>query len=253
MGNPVAGFGDKHEENTIHLNQKLPPLTLMKSKISEWWSNPIFRVVGYALLALSFFDIVNIFVPARFGDPVWEFQIATNLVERVPVPLLGLVLVFGGEASLRIFRLLSWACLVAGLLFLLLVPLSISSAWRINQQNQQQFTTQLTRQTAQVERLKAQLNKATTAQELSNVLTRLNPQSRIPPINNPQQVKNQLLAEISQAEGRVQTKAEASRANANLLLLKNATKAILGALVSGFVFLSIWYQIRKIAKSKPAR
>ena len=222
----------------------------MKSKINEWWSNPIFRVVGYALLVLSLFDIVNIFIPTRFADPVWEFQIVTSLVERVPVPLLGLVLVFGGETALRVFKFLSWACLIVGLLFLLLVPLGISSAWRINQQNQQQFTAQLTKQTAQIGQLKSQLNRATTAQELSNVLTRLNPQGRVPQINNPQQVKNQLLAEISQAEGRAQTKAEASRANASLLLLKNALKSTLGALVSGFVFLSIWYQVRKIARSK---
>ena len=247
MGHPVAGFGD-NGENTTRLTKKIPPL--MKSKISEWWSNPLFRVVGYALLALSLFDIVNIFIPARFADPVWEFQIATSLVERVPVPLLGLVLVFGGEATLRVLRFLSWACLIVGLLFLLLVPLGISSAWRINQQNQQQFTTQLTRQTAQIGQLKTQLNRATTAQELSNVLTSLNPQGRVPQINNPQQVKNQLLAEISQAEGRAQTKAEASRANASLLLFKNALKSTLGALVSGFVFLSIWYQARKIARSK---
>lgn len=220
----------------------------MKSKSNEWWFNPLFRVVGYALLALSLFDIVDIFIPTRFVDPVWEFQTVTNLVERVPVPLLGLVLVFCGETNLRIFRFLSWACLVVGLLFLLLVPLGISSTWRINQQNQQQFTTQFTKQTAQIEQLKALLNKATTAQELSNVLTRLNPQGRVPQINNPQQVKNQLLAQISQAESRGQAKAEASRANASLLLLKNALKSILGALVSGFVFLSVWYQIRKVAK-----
>lgn len=220
----------------------------MRSKSSEWWFNSLFRVVGYALLALSLFDIIDIFVPTRFVDPVWEFQIATNLVERVPVPLLGLVLVFCGETSQRIFRFLSWACLVVGLLFLLLVPLSISSTWRINQQNQQQFTAQLTRQTAQIEQLKAQLSRATTAQELGSILTRLNPQGSVPQINDPQQVKNQLLSQISQAETKVQTQADANRANASLLLIKNALKSILGALVSGIVFLSIWYQIRKVLK-----
>jgi len=43
-----------------------------------------------------------IFCP--FGDPGWEFQIVRNLVERAPVPLLGLVLVFVGEKNLHIFK-----------------------------------------------------------------------------------------------------------------------------------------------------
>jgi len=220
----------------------------MKSKKNEWWFSPIFRAVGYALLALSLFDIVDIFLPTRFVNPVWEFQVATNLVERVPVPLLGLVLVFSGETNRRVFRFFSWACLVVGILFLLLIPLSISASWRINQQNQQQFATQLNRQTAQIGQLKTQLNRATTAQELSNVLSRLNPQGRAPQINNPQQAKNQLLAQISQAENRAQEQAEARQANARLVLVKNAVKSLLGALVAGGVFLSIWYQIRRLLK-----
>lgn len=220
----------------------------MKLNSNEWLSSSLFRVVGYALLALSLFDIVAVFVPTRFMDPGWEFQMVSNLVERVPVPLLGLVLIFCGETNLRIFKFLSWACLVVGLLFLLLVPLGISSTWRIEQRNQQQLTTQITRKTAQLQQVKGQLDKATTVQELSNILTRLNPQSPPPQINNPQQLKSQLLSGIVQAENNLKTQAEASQANARLLLSKNLLKSILGALVSGVLFLSIWHRIRKMLK-----
>jgi membrane-bound ClpP family serine protease len=56
---------------------------------------------------------------------------ASNLVERSPVPLIGLVLVLVGEKNFLIFQFLSKACLVVGVLFLLLLPLFISSTWRI--------------------------------------------------------------------------------------------------------------------------
>jgi len=61
-----------------------------------------FRIAGYGLLGLSLFDIIDIL--SHFGDPGWEFQIVRNLVERAPVPLLGLVLVFVGEKNLHIFK-----------------------------------------------------------------------------------------------------------------------------------------------------
>lgn len=220
----------------------------MKSNNNESWFSPLFRIVGYALLALSLFDIIDIFVPARFIDPTWEFQMVSNLVERVPVPLLGLVFVFCGETNQRIFKFLSWACLIVGVLFLLLVPLGISSTWRINQQNQQQVTTQLTRKTAQLKQLQEQLSLANTADELRNILSRVNPQSPPPQINNPQQAKNQLLAGIAQTENKLKIQAETNQSNASFTLVKNALKSNLGALVSGVVFLSIWRQIRKILK-----
>jgi len=66
-----------------------------------------------------------IFLSHPFGDPGWEFQIVRNLVERAPVPLLGLVLVFVGKfADFQVFILGKF---VAGVLFVLLVPLGVSS------------------------------------------------------------------------------------------------------------------------------
>lgn len=95
---------------------------MKQSNSNEWSFGPLFRIAGYALLVLSLLDLIEMFVPLRFTDPAWEFQLVNNLVERVPVPLLGLVLVLVGEQSFRIFKFLSWACLVVGLLFLLVVP-----------------------------------------------------------------------------------------------------------------------------------
>ena len=63
---------------------------------------------------------------------------------------------------------------------LLLLPLVISSAWRIQQQN----TDQISQQKTQIEEFKKQLSGATTSGDISNVLTRFNPQATTPEIKN---------------------------------------------------------------------
>lgn len=216
---------------------------------NEWWFSSLFRLAGYGLLALSLFNIVDIFIPPRFTDPVWEFQMGRNLVESAPVSLLGLVLVLSAEKSFRFFKFLSGACLVVGVLFLLLLPLGVSCTWRLDQQNK----LKLTQQAAQLQQLKDQVSKATTAQEIGNILTRLSPQSRPPEINNPQQLKSKLLSEIAQAEKKVNAQAEANIANTRLLLVKNALKWNLGALVCGVVFLSIWRSTSRVLKANRGR
>lgn len=225
----------------------------MKLNSNELWFGPLFRIAGYGLLALSLLDIINIFVPSRFGNPAWEFQTVTNLVERAAVPLLGLVLVFSAETNFRIFKFLCWASLVVGVLFLLLVPLGISSSWRIDQQNQRQVSAQVSKQTEQIEQLQNLLNQAKTPEQINSILAQLNPQRRPPQINNPQEVKNRLLSDIAQARKTVTAQANANQANARTALVRNALKSCLGAVISGIVFLSIWGRTRKALKSSRQR
>lgn len=215
---------------------------------NEWWFGPLFRIAGYALLALSLFDIIDIFVPSRFTDPVWEFQTLRNLVERAPVPLLGLVLIFSGEKNSRILKFLSWSCLVVGMLFILLLPLGVSASFRIYQQNNLQLTSQLSKQTAEIKQVQDTLNQATTAEDINSILARLNPQGRLPETNNPQLLKKQLLSEVAKAQKIAKDQTEANQTKARLLLVKNALKSLLGALVCGIVFFTIWDQTRKVLK-----
>lgn len=215
---------------------------------NETWLFPLFRVAGYALLALSLLDIINILIPPGFTNPAWEFQLVGNLVERSPVPLLGIVLVLVGENNFRIFQFLSRASLVAGILFLLLLPLAINSVWRIEQQSNQQ----LIQQTAQLQYFRSQISQATTAQQINDVLTRLNPQANTPEIKNPQQFKDQLLEKIATAEKRMKTQA-ANENNSNFNLNKSAVKSSLGSLISGAFFLMIWRKTAEVINSQKRR
>lgn len=227
--------------------------SVTQSNSNELWFTPLFRLVGYGLLILALFDIIDIFVPPRFTNPAWEFQTVGNLVERVPVPLLGLVLVFSSETSVRVFKFLSTACLVVAVLFLLLIPLGISSALRLDQASEQEISNLINQRSTQVQQLKDQLSKATTAQDIEQVLARLNPQGRPPQINNPQEVKSRLLANLDQADKSVKSQAEAKQANTRLVLIKNVLKSSLGAAVSSVVFFSLWRSNRRALKVNRGR
>lgn len=226
---------------------------MTKSNNNESWFAPLFRLVGYGLLALSLFDIIDIFVPSLFTNPAWEFQVVRNLVERVPVPLLGAVLVFAGEKSLRIFKFLSWACLVVALLFFLLIPLGLSASVRIDQQSSQQLSAQVNQQTTQLQQLEAVLNKATTPAEIQSILTRLNPQGGVVSAQNLPQIKTQLLTRIAEGQRQIKTQAANNRANAQRLLIKNAIKSLLGALVAGTIFMMLWRQTNRALKANRQR
>ncbi len=212
----------------------------------EWhYSFLILRPIGYCLLMLALFDIITLFVPLRLMDPTWEVQRIGELVERVPVPLLGLGLVFYQGADLRSkwerlpLQFLSWASLVVGVLFLLLIPLIGVDSARLNDQISAQINPQITQQLSQLEQLDKELGKATTAGDIDSVIARFHLQG-LQPNGNPQQLKNKLLSGIAQAKKTLRTQTEEASTDRRLALLKNSAKWFLGALISGGLFIYIW-------------
>ncbi|WP_127024620.1 HpsJ family protein, partial [Chroococcidiopsis cubana] len=202
---------------------------------------PLFRLAGYTLLSLFLLDLLAILIPFNFTNSVWEFQLANQLVERAPVPILGLIFVLIGESQFRFFKFLSWLSLLGGILYFLLLPLAISAIVRIDQQS----STQIATRSAQIQQLKEQINKAQTSADIAAILSRINPQATPPEIGNPEVVKQQLLASLSQNERSLQAQA-ASRENNLGTQIKNTIKISLGALISGTFFLVIWQKTRKI-------
>jgi hypothetical protein len=202
----------------------------------------IVRVLGYGLLLLAFFDIIEMFIPPGFMNPAWEFQTIGALVERVPVPLIGLVLVFFGELHSRtkweipILKVLSWLTLLFGILFFLLIPLALTNTIRLNTQSVAQIQTVSTKQASQAEQLEQQVSKAS-PEQISNFFKS---QGRKIDGKSPDELKNQLLSEVSQAKKQIKTQAEATQSLRGLSLIKTSAKWNLGALVAGTLFIFIW-------------
>lgn len=212
----------------------------------EWQSSVLFRLIGYGLLLFVLFDLITVFVPPRLMDPVWEFQTIGAIVERIPLPLLGFVLIFYGAENFRskgevlFLKILSWAALLIAILLFLLIPLGISNTLRINERNNTQLTAQATQQMTQLEQFQDQLNKATT-NDLQTLLTRVQAQDRnSQDIKNPEELKKRLLTEANQAEENLKNQAESTRKSKRLELLKSSLKWNLGALIAGILFIRIW-------------
>lgn len=217
---------------------------MAQSVYKEWSSSSLFRPIGYCLLLLGLFDIIDIFVPLRFMNPNWEFQMIGSLVERLPVALLGLGLVFYGKKDIQskwelpILKFLSWASLLVGILLLLLSPLLVVDSLRLKNQINHQINTEVTQQLSQLERIEKQVSQGTDS-DITNAMTRLN-QGMPLDIKNPQEVKSKLLAEINQAKGKIRTQTETAWVDRRLALVKNSVKWLLGVLVLGVLFIYIW-------------
>ncbi len=209
---------------------------------SQQASIAILRTLGYGLLALALFDLVDIFIPPNFMNSAWEFQTLGKLVERVPVPLIGFALVFYGEVHSRskreflILKFLSWLTLLFAALFILLIPLGLFNTVRLNNQRVAQIQTISTQQTNKAEQMEKQLSQSTPEQ--INYYLML--QNRTIESKDPQSTKSQLLSELSKEKEKIKIQAKVTQSQQGLNLLKTSVKWNLGALVSGVLFFSIW-------------
>lgn len=228
--------------------QQLFPLVkeLQDFSFSQLSSIMILRTLGYGLLLLALFDIVEMFVTPSFMNPGWEFNTFGAIVERVPVPLIGLALVFYGNLHSRSkweflsLRFLSWLTLLLAVLFILLIPLSINNTIRVSKENTYQINTLSEQQISQAEQIEKRLSEAT-PEQINNFLKA---QNRTLDAKNPQDKKSQILSQVSQAKAQIKTQAEATQSARNLNLLKNSVKWNLGALVAAALFFIFWKTTR---------
>jgi hypothetical protein len=83
------------------------------------------------------------------------------------------------------------------------------------------------------------VNQSQSAAELKQLFAPQNP-GILPDIPNPQQVKTQLLSEVTTTQKKLKSEFEVVRQNQQRSLLKNALKWNLGALLSGVVLIYLW-------------
>jgi preprotein translocase subunit SecF len=218
----------------------------MKSQSETPWSVAVFRLIGYGLLLLALLDLLTTLLPLRLMNPLWQFETMGAIVERVAVPLLGLVLVFFGEEKFRssfeqkFLKLLRWLCLLVGVLFFLLVPLGVVSTLQVKAVNDTQMKQQYSQQKARVERVEKQLNQIKD-QDLENFIKS---QGRTLDGQSSQQARAQFLAKINKDKNQLENQFKQAMSNRRLTLLKNSAKWNLGALVSGVLFIYIWLLTR---------
>ena len=211
-------------------------------------SLPIIRWIGYGLLVLALFDVIEMFIPVRFMNPNWEFQTIGALVEKVAVPLIAFVLIFFAGLNERgnkegiVLKILSWLTLLLGIIYFLIVPLGVIYTVRIYKQQQDQITVRLNQQKTVIEQVKKSLDGPVTEAQMQQFLARLSG-GRAPEIKNLQelqQAKQQVSTLINKSESELETQVQTARLNQRVNLLKKSVKWNLGALIAGALFLTIW-------------
>ncbi|GEM_PF-564275 len=204
------------------------------------------RRVGYALLLLCLIDLLYVLLPPELLNPVWEYQTIGDLVKLVPVPLLAMMLIFYGDTALRskperlALRILSWATLAIGIIFLLLVPLTFTDAVRIHQFNNNQINTQVSQQRLQLDATRKQLEKAS-PEQLRSLVPTPDKNGNLPDVpNSPEQAKNQILNNLNRAKEQAEQQATQARSNLRQNLVKNTVKLVAESLIAGCFFIYIW-------------
>lgn len=207
------------------------------------------RWVGCGLLVLAIFDWIELLIPLQLMNPTWELQIIGQLVERVPVMLVGAVLVFLGDRTeipkLEKFtvKLISWVMLLFGIIYFLFVPLGIFNTIKLDQQTSNQIYAQVEEARQMANKTRTDLDQAKTADDLERILTNLgNAGLQLPPGDAPdlENLKTQIKQGITTSEQKVNQQAQDTLNRERFGLLKKSLKWNLGALVSAVLFIMLW-------------
>ncbi|PSB03513.1 HpsJ-like protein, cyanoexosortase A-associated [Merismopedia glauca] len=204
----------------------------------------LLRPIGYGLLLLVVFDAIAILIPPKFFSPTWEFNTIGNLVNRVPLILLGFGTIFYGshEAKTKkdkiVWQFWRWLTLIVATLFLLMAPLLVVNSFRIKNQTDTQVTTEVTQQLTRLNQLENQV-KAGSSLDVKNSILQINPQLDL---NNktPDEIKIQLLKEIASSKQNARQTVEQKWQANRLELTKNTVKWFMGTIVAATLLFWIW-------------
>lgn len=216
-------------------------------KEQQIFSSGILRLVGYGLLLMASIDFLFLLIPLQLMNPSWEFQTLGAMIERIPVTLLAMVLIFYGERDTRapvevyVLKYLSRLCLVVSIVLILSIPLSITNSFRIYNQHNAEINVSLVNQADAAKKLKNNLQSSNTSTEISNALQKQTGKKIIIPDSvNAQKLKTEILDNLQVSQQQLLDRAQTSRAEKRFILRKNCIKWNLGAAIASILFFMLW-------------
>jgi hypothetical protein len=206
----------------------------------------LLRWAGYILLALSLIDYLAILIPLRLTDPVWEMQTIGQLVDHIWSVLLGLVFVFFHQkdyvTATEIFflRYLSWASLIFGLLYLLMLPLGVNDSLQLYQRLTIQVNRQVDQRIEQITNLQQKITEINTPEQLTAIAKFINPQFNTQSNSDLEKLKQDLLQQTEIAQRQLSPTANKVKKEQTQRLIKQAVRVNFGALISGISLIVVW-------------
>jgi hypothetical protein len=211
------------------------------------FSSGILRLVGYGLLLMALVDLIFLLIPFQLMNPAWEFETMGAIVERIPVTLLGITLVYYGERDDRapierfVLRWLSRLSLIFAILLILMIPLSIVDSFRIYYQHNAGLNANVVSKVEVLQNFKEQLKTVNSSKEIAGVIARQAQKPiEIPESVNPQKLKTDLIDNLQKNQDTLQEQARSMRSKQRGTLFKNCLKWNLGAMISACLFFLIW-------------
>ena len=222
-------------------------MTILQEKERLIFSSGILRLVGYGLLLMAIVDIFFLVIPPQLMNPVWEFETMGAIIERIPVTLLGIVLIYYGEKSDRapienlLLKIASWVSLIAAILLILMIPLSINNGFRIYHQEKAQVNARFISQKDNIAAYKEQLDLANSKAEIQNILQQ---QARrkieIPNSVDSQKLKTDILQKLEKNQETINNQVNSFKAQKRMAILKKCLRWNLGGLIASILFFLIW-------------
>ena len=231
--------------NIIHPAEKTDK-RVFTNEITQNQAFKFIHLFGYVILIFMVIDYAALLFPPQFFNPNWELNTIGRIIESVYVTLLGFMLVFFRpekqsikRSELRILSLFSWLALFLGIICFLFAPLLISNSLRINSSNQTKINLQLTNQRQQVEQVKLQVNNLNEAQ-LQNLWLRNQPNYAANINISAAEKKQQLTDKLKSNEQASRQQLQQRLKNNQRSLFKMTFKWVLGAILAGVTFISLW-------------
>jgi hypothetical protein len=218
----------------------------MQSPNQQFFTISLVRLVGYGLVAMTAIDFLSIIMPLQLMNSAWELQTIGAFVERIPVPLLGIVFIYYGERCYRspiersLLKWFSYLSLTLAISFLLMVPLSINNTIRINIGNNAVINRELFAKTEQIKNVKDKIKAANSPEELRAIVQQPFYRAKIADSTNVQEIKDTIFKDLKNTEDKLRAEGEQIRSQKRGDLLKNSIKWSLGALIASCMFFFIW-------------
>ena len=211
------------------------------------FSLSVIRLVGYGLFLMAVIDFVSLTIPPQLMNPTWELQTTGALVERIPVTLLGIALIYYGERNDRtpieqfLLKWLSWLCLILAIVFFLVIPLSISNSIKVYHGQNAKVNLQITQKIDPINEFRKKLRSANSPEQIQNILQiQTRRKINIPESVDANLLKENLLKNITKQEEDLRSQAKKVRSKRVEKIIKDCLRWNLGSLISACIFLFIW-------------
>ncbi|WP_414527352.1 HpsJ family protein [Nodularia chucula] len=213
----------------------------------EQRSFALLRLIGYFLLVFSLVNYLSLFIPPRFTNPNWEFQVQGQMVDNIWSILLGLTFVFlFNENSvvktkqIAILKFFSWVSLFIGIIYILMIPLGINNTQKIYTNANNQFNIQKGQQQKQTVEITQKLQQVTSVEQLGGIAASLNISIDPNLSQSPEQLKEQISQQIEASAKNTINTASLAKREQSINLIKTSIRVNLGSLLSGICLIGIW-------------